>query len=231
MMSSHSSSGDLCPVCHSALGRAAVSPASTRELIFEGRRRLQMSVAAFARAAGVTRAAVQQWERIGGTAPRASHRDGVARLLGMSVAEFNSGGPRPPLRLKRHHAVRVVSDVEAGGYAAIDNFAAPGALERVMVTVEVKQRTFALRVHGDSMVGSGGESFPEGTIVVVEPDMQASPGDFVIVLNLAKQATFKQLALIDGHLFLKPLNRRFKTKPLGSASVLGVVREAIRRFR
>ena len=100
-----------------------------------------------------------------------------------------------------------------------------------MVSVEVKQHTFALRVHGDSMVGSGGESFPEGTIVVVEPGMNALPGDFVIVLNAANQATFKQLVLLDGHLFLKPLNRRFKTRPLGSAKILGVVREAIRRFR
>ena len=86
-----------------------------------------MTIAAFARAAGVTRAAVQQWERLGGTAPAARRREAVTRLLGMTVAQFNSGGPQPPLRLKRHHAVRVVSDVEAGGYAKIDNFAATPA--------------------------------------------------------------------------------------------------------
>jgi hypothetical protein len=83
--------------------------------------------------------------------------------------------------------LEVVSNVEAGGYANIDNFGAP-TLGRVMVTVEVKRHTFP------------------GAIVMVEPDMPASPGDFVIVLNLANQATFKQRVLIDGRLFLKPLN-------------------------
>jgi SOS-response transcriptional repressor LexA len=223
--------GEQCPACFCVLRRDVSPGLSTRELIVEGRRRLKMSTAAFAREVGVSRGAVQQWERIGGTAPRYSGRARVAALLGMSLAEFNSGGPQPPLRLERHRAVFVIADVEAGGYAAIDNFSQTGGLERVMVTVQVGQRTFALRVHGDSMVGSGGDSFPQGTIVVVEPDMHAQPGDFVIALNVASQATFKQLVLIDGGLFLKPLNKRFRTRPLGSARVLGVVRESIRQFR
>ena len=56
-------------------------------------------------------------------------------------------------------------------------------------------------------------------------------GDFVIVLNPSKQATFKQLALIDGVSYLKPLNNRFKTRLLGDGMIIGVVREAIWRLR
>lgn len=37
---------------------------------------------------GVTRAAVQQWEREGGTAPRRSKNEAVAEALGISVAEL-----------------------------------------------------------------------------------------------------------------------------------------------
>jgi SOS-response transcriptional repressor LexA len=95
----------------------------------------------------------------------------------------------------------------------------------------VKQHTFALRVHGQSMQGKGENSFPPGTIVVVEPDMKARPGDFVIVLNRSKQATFKQWILIDEVSYLKPLNNRFRTRLLGDGVILGVVREAIWRLR
>ncbi|MDM0047752.1 LexA family transcriptional regulator [Variovorax sp. J22R115] len=201
-----------------------------RELITEGRRKLAMSVDTFARAAGVTRAAVQQWERLGGTSPNRSHRPAVARLLGMSVEEFLSGGPRP-LDKWRRRGVRVLSAVEAGGFANIDNFGPLSELETVFVTVDVQRHTFALRVHGESMRSKGVNSFPPGTIVVIEPDMKARPGDFVIVQNRAKQATFKQLVLIDEVSCLKPLNKRFKTRPLGDGVIIGVVREAIWHLR
>jgi SOS-response transcriptional repressor LexA len=131
----------------------------------------------------------------------------------------------------RPHFVRVLSDVEAGGFSNIDNFQREGAGEAVAVTVEVNRHTFALRVQGESMCGREGHSFPAGTIIVVEPELAAKPGDFVIALNDRKQATFKQLMLKEGELFLVPLNRRFKSIPLGDLKLIGVVRESIHRFR
>lgn len=128
-------------------------------------------------------------------------------------------------------SVCVLSRVGAGGYVRIDNFGPHTQLETVLVTIEVKKRTFALRVHGDSMKGRGANSFPSGTIVVIEPDMKARPGDFVIVLNRARRATFKQWVLIGDVSYLQPLNKRFKTRLLGDGEIVGVVREAIWRVR
>lgn len=52
------------------------------------RLRLGMTEQQFADRAGVTRAAVQQWEREGGTAPRRSKQADVANVLGISLAEL-----------------------------------------------------------------------------------------------------------------------------------------------
>jgi len=86
-------------------------------------------------------------------------------------------------------------------------------------------------VHGDSMASESGDSFPEGSIIVVEPDLEVLPGDYVIALNEHAQTTFKQLVRDGGEFYLRPLNPRYPIKPLGAARVIGVVREFSKRFR
>jgi SOS-response transcriptional repressor LexA len=81
------------------------------------------------------------------------------------------------------------------------------------------------------MVSEVGDSFPEGSIVVVEPEMEAQPGDYVIALNESNETTFKQLVKDGGDLYLKPLNTRYPIKRLDGARVIGVVREFSKRFR
>lgn len=204
---------------------------SVHTLIREGRKRLAMSEQQFADAAGVSRGAVQQWERPGGTAPKRSNQRRVAELLGVSVAELMSGGSnvRPGFDVRAE--VPLISEVQAGNYTVIDNFNPKDGLERVPVTIPIKRHTFALRVQGDSMVGDNTDSFPEGSLLIVEPEMQALPGDYVIALNSENQTTFKQLIRDGGELFLKPLNVRYPIRPLGNAAIIGVVREFTKKFR
>ena len=190
-----------------------------------------MSEQQFADAIGVSRGAVQQWERPGGTAPKRSNQQQVAKILGLSVAELVGGGSNVGGRVVVRAEVPLVSEVEAGNYTVIDNFKPKSKFETIPVTVEVKRHTYALRVHGDSMVSATGDSFPEGSVVVVEPEMTPLPGDYVIVLNASNETTFKQLVKDGGDLYLKPLNSRYPIKPLGNARVIGVVREFTKRFR
>lgn len=204
---------------------------SIHQIIREGRKRLGMSEQQFADAIGVSRGAVQQWERPGGTAPRRSNQQQVARILGLSVAELLSGGSNVGGRMVVRAEVPLVSEVEAGKYTVIDNFKPKDRFETVPVTVEVNRHTYALRVHGDSMVSATGDSFPEGSVVVIEPEMPALPGDYVIALNTDNETTFKQLVKDGGDLYLKPLNSRYPIKPLGTARIIGVVREFTKRFR
>jgi SOS-response transcriptional repressor LexA len=53
----------------------------------------------------------------------------------------------------------------------------------------------------------------------------------MVVLNDSDAATFKQLALVGDALQLRLLNRRYKSVPLGTSRIIGVVRVAIHRFR
>jgi SOS-response transcriptional repressor LexA len=140
-----------------------------------------------------------------------------------------------PLPSLRDNLIPVVSWVQAGAWADIvDNFAPGDAEEMVFSTVKKKRHTFALRVRGDSMVNpTGSPSFPEGMTIIVEPDMSALPGDFVIVRQSADaEATFKQLVRDGDRLYLRPLNPRYPILDFGpDAVIVGVVRSAEIRFR
>jgi len=190
-----------------------------------------MSEQQFAEAVGVSRGAVQQWEKPGGTAPKRTNQPRVAELLGISLAELMSGGTNLGQGVDKRIEVPLVSEVEAGNYTVIDNFQPKSNFETVPVSVPVLRHTYALRVHGDSMVSDTRDSFPDGSIIIVEPEMAPLPGDYVIALNEENETTFKQLIRDGGEYFLKPLNLRYPIRPLGAAKIIGVVREFTKRFR
>lgn len=124
--------------------------------------------------------------------------------------------------------VPLISWVQAGDFSHANDQFPPGyADEFIETTVNVGRHTFALRVKGDSME----PNFPEGAILVVEPDMDFMPGDYVIAKNGDNEATFKQLMKDGADWYLKPLNHRYPIKPLGTSAIIGVVREVIQKLR
>lgn len=125
--------------------------------------------------------------------------------------------------------VPLLSAVQAGMYKEhVDNFHPnDGGMELIPTSVPVKKHTFALRVSGDSME----PEFREGMLLVVEPEMEALPGDFVIAKNGSNETTFKQLVRDGGDWFLKPMNERYPIKPLADSTIVGVVRAVEKRFR
>lgn len=134
-------------------------------------------------------------------------------------------GPGPSIR----GHVPLISEVQAGMYKEhVDNFyPGDGGAELIATSVPVKRHTFALRVSGDSME----PEFRAGMILVVEPDMEPQPGDYVIAKNGDGETTFKQLVKDGGDWYLKPLNERYPIRPLGKAEIIGVVRAVEKRFR
>jgi transcriptional regulator with XRE-family HTH domain len=68
---------------------------SIHQQIKAGRVRLGMNEQQFADAVGVSRGAVQQWEKEGGTAPRRKNQPAVAKLMGITVAELMGGDVEP----------------------------------------------------------------------------------------------------------------------------------------
>lgn len=132
-----------------------------------------------------------------------------------------SGGP------KIGGTVPLISFTQAGDYVEVIDNLQPGQGERIDTSAPVKRYTFALRVEGDSMA----DEFKEGTIIIVEPEMEAVPGHFVVVRTTDNLTTFKQLVQDGGDWYLKPLNDRYPIKPLPKdAVIVGVVREQVKRY-
>lgn len=110
----------------------------------------------------------------------------------------------------------------------VDNFhPGDGGLELIATSVPVKQHTFALRVVGDSME----PEFQEGMILIIEPEMDPNPGDFVVARSSEDATTFKQLVRDGADWYLKPLNTRYPIKPLGDSKIIGVLRAVEKRYR
>lgn len=69
---------------------------SVHSTIRSNRLRLGLTEQQLANRVGVTRAAVQQWEREGGTAPKRAKQAAVAQALGITVAELMCIEVAPP---------------------------------------------------------------------------------------------------------------------------------------
>ncbi len=65
-----------------------------------------------------------------------------------------------------------------------------GSLEYILTDNEVSDFTFALRIEGDSME----PDFKAGDVIIVDPEVEPTPGEFVVAKNGGAQATFKKIS-------------------------------------
>jgi SOS-response transcriptional repressor LexA len=122
--------------------------------------------------------------------------------------------------------VPLISWVAAGSWREFPDMSPnDGDAPHIPVTRRVSSRAYALRINGDSME----PGFPNGGIIVVDPDVQPRPGSYVVVrLDDSQQATFKQLVVDGGEQYLKPLNPRYPIMPVRErASFCGVVKQLV----
>jgi SOS-response transcriptional repressor LexA len=117
--------------------------------------------------------------------------------------------------------VPLISWIQAGQWCDVIDNLHPGEGERIHTTYRVRKHTYALRVRGDSME----PKFPDGAILIVEPEENPASGSFVIVRHNGGEATFKQL-MVDGETrYLKPLNPRYPIMEMKPDAVFcGVVK-------
>lgn len=82
-----------------------------------------------------------------------------------------------------------------------------------MTDTDMSEFTFALRIEGDSME----PDFKEGDIIIVDPELEPIPGEFVVAKNGNNEATFKKyrptFTDLTGrqHYELVPLNDDYPT--------------------
>lgn len=124
--------------------------------------------------------------------------------------------------------VPLISWVQAGMPEIVADPYAPGvADEWVETEAAVSRHTYCLRVRGDSMVRPDGTGFPPGTIIVVDPELEARNNNFVVVrFSNSDEATFKQLVIDGPNKLLRALNPGYPSIPVSDdARLCGVVIE------
>jgi len=158
----------------------------------------------------------QHWLATGEGEMRPSHTTASVKMSGVTIADMAKG------------MVPVISSVRAGTWGEINDHLAEGAEKFPVREVSVGPHTFALRVEGDSMTSDSGLTFPEGTVLIVEPDRAAYAGDYVVAKDVDTQrATFKRLTTDGSRWYLKPLNRDYRPIEIDDPAVrvIGVVVE------
>ena len=205
------------------------------------REELELSQEAFGRHMSVSKAAVSQWENGDTKNLRPANLFAIQNFSGYSAEWIATGAGHPRLKPKKAPggakaelpvaSVPLVSWVRAGQWNEVVDVYPPGQGEKpVYTTRKVGPRAYALRVVGDSMENPNGRpTYPQGSIIIVDPDREPRHGNAVIVrLEDSKEATFKQLIVEGGVQYLQPLNPRYPIMKIGSnASFCGVVVQTV----
>jgi len=94
-----------------------------------------------------------------------------------------------------------------------------------------RDRLFALRVRGDSMIG---EQIREGDFIIVESRQTANNGEMVVTLVDGTDATVKTFFKERDQIRLEPANPRYKPiiiNPPERVTIQGVVKGLIRKYK
>ena len=104
-----------------------------------------------------------------------------------------------------------------------DPYAKGAAEDWIPTGATVGARAFALRVKGDSME----PLIPEGSIVIVDPEVEPVNGSIVVArFEEAQEATIKKLIIDGDERWLKPLNPAYTARRIdGECQLVGVARK------
>ncbi|TAN48937.1 MAG: helix-turn-helix domain-containing protein [Methylococcaceae bacterium] len=188
----------------------------------------QLTQATLAKLSGVSQQLISRLEsrKVESTAeifPLADALGVDARWLATGQGVMRAVNPRSqPLT-----HVPLLSWVAAGHWREMSD-AADDETRLLPVAGKVGRNAYALQVRGDSME----PGFPNGSYIVVDPDLEPAPGSYVVVrLDDVHEATFKQLVVEGGMQYLKPLNTRYPIMEVRqSATFCGVVRRMEMHF-
>ncbi len=144
---------------------------------------------------GVNKASISQWEQ-GEYAPSGDNLVALAKAFGVSAHWLATGKGSPelsnvePAVIPQGSRVPILSYVQAGNWREVCEQATTfdGNVEYVSASVDIGPCGFGLWLRGNSMT----PFFNEGDLVIVDPDEQPRPGDYVVAKNGSEEATFKK---------------------------------------
>jgi len=155
---------------------------------FKARRMdLNLTQVEVATAAGVSQQAIESIES--GRTKRPRNLLDLAKALNCSPDWLLNGKNIMPLTEISTRRIPILSYVQAGALTEVSEITTiEGNYEYVLADAEITENAFALRIGGDSMM----PEFQPGDIVIIDPELTPTPGEFVVAKNNGYEATFKK---------------------------------------
>ena len=183
---------------------------------------------------GVTYSSIHQWES-GETVPRAYRLRQIADALNVNESAllgFSQTLPEgvPPAVMIPLLNWKQISDLGGKVTSAAINDEQP--IDWIPGFGALSDSAFALTVEGEAMDSPYSRyTYPEGTIIVVDPSVDAEVGHRVVAIQRnTGEHTFRELAVDGSRQFLKPLNPQYPAKELTDDwQIVGVVVSTYRR--
>jgi len=178
---------------------------------------LGMTQAELSEKMGVTQGAMGHWLN-GRRNPSLAEVGQMFDILGVKGAALNPDGSftvdedmkSPPVVPQYEYPL--FSDVAAGLFTPeYEVFTKKDARRWISTSKKASKNAFWLEVTGHSMTAPAGSrpSFPEGMLILVDPEHHTDPGDFCIARMDGCNFTFKRFIKDGGLPYLEPLNPQY----------------------
>ncbi|HHA2250157.1 TPA: LexA family protein [Enterobacter ludwigii] len=178
---------------------------------------LGMTQAELSEKMGVTQGAMGHWLN-GRRNPSLAEVGQMFAILGVRGASINPDGSftvdediKLPM-VEPQYEYPLFSDIAAGAFTPeVDVFTKKDAKQWISTAKKASDSSFWLEVRGHSMTAPAGSrpSFPEGMLILVDPDSHVDPGDFCIARMNGCDFTFKRFVRDGGVSYLEPLNPQY----------------------
>ncbi|OAT34895.1 LexA family protein [Proteus myxofaciens] len=149
----------------------------------------------------------------------------ISEALGISPAELMFGSQSD--QVIKNYEYPLFTKVQAGAFSTeFNSYTQKDAVSWIPTAKKASERAFWLEVEGQSMTAppGGKPSFPEGMLILVDPEEEVEFGDFCVARLLNDEFTFKRLIRDGGTSYLEPLNPRFELIPInGNCTIIGKV--------
>ncbi|EOI1481102.1 TPA: LexA family protein [Proteus mirabilis] len=149
----------------------------------------------------------------------------ISEILGVSPAELMFGSQSE--QVISNYQYPLFTKVQAGAFSTeFNSYTQKDAVSWIPTAKKASERAFWLEVEGQSMTAppGGKPSFPEGMLILVDPDEEVEFGDFCVARLLNDEFTFKRLIREGGISYLEPLNPRYDLIPInGNCTIIGKV--------
>ncbi|NBL79471.1 helix-turn-helix domain-containing protein [Proteus sp. G2672] len=149
----------------------------------------------------------------------------ISEALGISPAELMFGSQSD--QVIKNYEYPLFTKVQAGAFSTeFNSYTQKDAVSWIPTAKKASERSFWLEVEGQSMTAppGGKPSFPEGMLILVDPEEEVEFGDFCVARLLNDEFTFKRLIRDGGIEYLEPLNPRYDLIPInGNCTIIGKV--------